>query len=287
MSNPDVVRRVCIPAASAVGRGSVPVASVVRRVSVPAARRHIWKPALLALAFLLLPLWVGCAARPATPTPSPTAALSPTLPAAPTPRQVIEVEPSGRLVSQWADSPPAIDGRVEGTWESAEPLHLPLTWGMGGTERALDVELRSLYTDQAIYFAARWSGEPPPGAAPGNGQNTVSNVLTVHWRIPEPAAQRLDCNVACHTAFADASGRLAYANAETIPQGGSEALAAAGGWNAGMWTLEWSRPLINGNPYDLQFDDREAAYSFLVKVFARVEGRPDPISARHLLVFAP
>jgi hypothetical protein len=239
------------------------------------------------LTLLLIPLWMGCAARPAAATPSPTAAPSPTLPASPTPQQVIEAEPSGRLVSQRTGSPPAMDGRVEGVWESAEPLRVPLTWGMGGTEHALDVELRSLYTDQAIHFMARWPGETPPGAAPGNGQNIVSNVLTLHWRIPEPAAQRLDCNVACHTAFADASGRLSYANAETIPQGGSEALAAAGGWDAGTWTLEWSRPLINGNPYDLQFDDRELAYSFLVKVFARVEGQPDPISGRHLLVFAP
>jgi hypothetical protein len=188
----------------------------------------------------------------------------------------------GRLVSAWTDSPPEVDGLVEDVWGTADALRLPLTWGMEVTEYALDVELRSLYTDRAIYFVAQW-----PGEAPGGPQDTVSNVFTLHWRIPDPAAQRLDCTVACHTAFADGGGRLAYANAETIPQGGGEALDAAGGWDAGTWTLEWSRPLIVRNPYDLQFDDRASAYSFLVKVFRRIEGRPDPVSKRHLLVFQP
>ena len=115
----------------------------------------------------------------------------------------------------------------------------------------------------------------------------MTNRLTVHWRIPEPAARRVDCTVVCHTAFADGEGRFAYANAETIPQGGSGALPAAGNWDGKAWTLEWSRPLLSGNPYDLQFASLDQAYTFLVKVFERVEGRPDPVSARHLLVFQP
>ena len=109
----------------------------------------------------------------------------------------------------------------------------------------------------------------------------------MHWRIPEPDAARLDCNVACHTIFADGQGRVAYANAETIPHGGSETLPVAGGWEAGTWTLEWSRPLSNGNPFDLQLENRDRAYAFMVKVFARIEGRPDPISKPYQLVFTP
>jgi hypothetical protein len=232
---------------------------------------------------------VGCVAPTAAIEPAPTITpLPPTRVPSPTPppatptRQRVPEETSGRLISAWTDSPPDVDGLVENAWERADVLRLPLTWGMGGTKHALDVELRSLYTDQAIYFVAQWPGEAPEGS-----QDTVSNVFTLHWRIPDPVAQRLDCTVACHTAFADGSGRLAYANTETIPQGGGGALDAAGGWDAGTWTLEWSRPLIVGNPYDLQFDDRASAYPFLVKVFKRVEGRPDPISERHLLVFHP
>jgi hypothetical protein len=186
----------------------------------------------------------------------------------------------GRLVSQWVGSPPTIDGSVEDVWAAAEPLLASLTWGIHGTEHALDVELRSLHTDQSVYFLARWAGQSPSGEA-----DTASNKFTLHWRIPDAEAQHLDCNVACHTAFADGSGRFVYANAETIPQGGSEALPAAGGWEGGNWTLEWSRPLLDGNPFDLQFSDLDASYVFMVKVFRQIEGRPDPVSERYSLVF--
>jgi len=224
------------------------------------------------ITLLLAAMVVGCVSRgtvPPTTTPPPMP-------------EAMTVNMAGRLVSRRVASPPVIDGRVDAVWEASVPLRLPLTWGWGGTEHALDVELRALYTDEAAYFLAQWPGEPPSGE-----EDTVFNKLTVHWRIPEAAASRLDCNVACHTAFADGQGRFVYANAETIPQGGSEALPAAGGWSAGIWTLEWSRPLINGNPFDLQFTDLDQTYLFLVKVFERVEGRPDPVSERHLLVFQP
>jgi hypothetical protein len=219
---------------------------------------------------LLAAVVVGCVSR---------ATLPPTTAPTPTP-EAMPVNAAGRLVSRRVASPPVIDGQVDAVWDTSVPLRLPLTWG--GTEHALDVELRALHTDEAVYFLAQWPGEQPFGE-----EDTVFNKLTVHWRIPEAAASRLDCNVACHTAFADGRGRFVYANAETIPQGGSEALPTAGGWSAGTWTLEWSRPLLNGNPFDLQFADLDRAYLFFVKVFERVEGRPDPVSERHLLVFQP
>jgi hypothetical protein len=159
-----------------------------------------------------------------------------------------------------------------------------LTWGVEGAEHALDVKLRALYDAQALYLLAEWPGDPPAFK-----ENTVYNQFTVHWRIPEPDAALLDCSVACHTVFADGQGRVAYANAETIPVGGSETLQAAGGWQAGggTWTLEWSRPLANANPFDLQLADRDRAYTLRIKVFARVEGRPDPVSKPVQLVFSP
>jgi hypothetical protein len=153
---------------------------------------------------------------------------------------------------------------------------------MDGSEHALDVELRALHTTESLYLLAQWPGRPPSGEA-----EVVSNLFTLHWRIPDAAAQRLDCEVACHTAHANGLGRIAYANAETIPPGGSAALEAAGGWAEGTWTLEWGRPLLTSNPYDLQFSDLDASYPFMVKVFARVKGRPDPVSGRYSLVFGP
>ena len=229
----------------------------------------------LVLCFACALLWAGCAAPPA--------AISGAGVNEPTATKAPPAEEQGeRLVARHTSSPPEIDGQVEAAWQAAEPLSVPLTWGTEGTARALDVELRALHDEQALYLLARWPGERPTGA-----ENTVYNQLTVHWRIPEPDAERLDCDVACHTVFADGQGRVAYANAETIPAGGSEALTVAGGGQEGTWALEWSRPLVSGNPFDLQLKDRERAYDFRVKVFARVEGRADPISKPHQLVFAP
>jgi hypothetical protein len=212
-----------------------------------------------------------------SPTPVPTAAPEASPTASATAAQAPAPE---RLISQWTTSPPTVDGAVDDAWAGAEPLRASLTWGIHGTEHALDVELRALHTGQAIYFLAQWPGRPPSGEV-----DTTANRLTLHWRIPDAAARHLDCDIACHTAFADGSGRFVYANAETIPQGGSEALPAAGRWEDGVWTLEWSRPLLDSNPFDLQFDDLDARYTFMVKVFEGIEGRPDPVSERHTLVF--
>jgi len=193
-----------------------------------------------------------------------------------------------RLVSRRVCRPPLVDGRVEPLWQQAPVLRLRLTWGRGG-EPAYYLVLRSVYTDQDVYFLARW-----PGSRPTGDVSTIGNKPTVHWRL-EPAAEPLAadappaiaCTVACHTAFTSGDGRLVYANAETIPQGGGEGLLAAGGWDREGWTIEWSRPLLNRNPYDLQFDDLSREYDLFVKVFERTEGRPDPVSDRLVLVFAP
>jgi hypothetical protein len=242
------------------------------------------KPGFYAL--LLAAVLVGCAATE-TATLPPAAAPTQTTPVVPTPTPTSEAMGADAnagagavLVSRRTDTPPVIDGQIEDLWTSAEPLRVPLTWGQKGTAHALDVTLRALHTGEAISFLAQWPGEPPSG-----DEDTTYNAFTLHWRIPEPAADRLDCTVVCHTAFADGKGRFAYANAETIPQGGSGALDAAGGWEAGTWTLEWRRPLASANPFDLQFDDREGSFPFMVKIFARQEGRPDPVSERYVLVF--
>jgi hypothetical protein len=240
---------------------------------------------------LVAALVVGCTAKTAVPpTTTPPAVRGSTATSTLQPTRVVTlIEPpptkmpgdvAGRLVVHQVDSPPVIDGQVDAIWTTADPLLLPLTWGMHGSQRALDVQLQGLRTDEAVYFLAQWPGEPPSGE-----KNTVSNKLTVHWRIPDAAARRLDCTVACHTANANGQGHFVYANAETIPQGGDEALPAAGGWHAGTWRLEWSRPLVSSNPFDLQFDDPKGWYLFSIKIFERIEGRADPVSPLHPLVF--
>jgi hypothetical protein len=188
------------------------------------------------------------------------------------------------LVAQHVERSPLLDGQVDDIWLDAIPLPVPLSWGRHGEEQALQVTLRSLYDDEAIYFLAEW-----PSPLPSSEPAAVRNRLTLHFDLPAPApdaAERM-CLVACHTAFADERGRLAYISAETIPPGRTSPLPAAGGWDAGTWRLEWSRPLRIDNHFDVQFEDLEQAYPFFVKVFAWQEGRADPVSPDCLLVFQP
>ena len=232
------------------------------------------------ISLILALVIVGCVAE-ATVPPPPTATVMPLPTVTP---EVSTSGVAGRLVSQRVASPPVIDGEVDAVWTTVVPLQLPLTLGLHGTEHAWDMELRALHTDEAVYFLAQWLGGPPDGE-----ENTVFNKLSVHWSIggSEAETQHLDCTVACHTAFADGQGHFVYANTETIPQGGSEPLPVAGGWHTDTWTMEWKRHLVNSNPYDLQFTDLDQAYPFFVKIFERVEGYPDPVSQRYLLVFQP
>jgi hypothetical protein len=194
---------------------------------------------------------------------------------------------SDQLVARRVAVTPSLANGRDQTWEQAEPLRVPLAWGSHGTEHALEVELSALYTDDTLHLRARWPGAPPI-AAPTGAAETTANRLTLHWRIPQtPGAPPPACDVACHTAHTDGAGRLAYVHTETIPPGGNPALAAAGGWQDGVWTLVWNRPLVSRNPYDLQFTDPAQAYPFFVKVFLDGAGRPDAVSKLHELVFEP
>jgi hypothetical protein len=190
------------------------------------------------------------------------------------------------LHSAAVDGPPPIDGVVEAIWKEASPLIAPLHYGLHGSEPAGMVELRSLHDDERVYFLARW-----PAVTPGGEPEVWRNLLTVHWRLADPGevagvstgSQGLACTVGCHTATADGYGRLVSIRTETIPPGLDEDLPAAGGWSAGMWTLEWSRPRASASPYDQDLTDPVRSYRFFVKLFLGLEDRPDPASDVHEL----
>jgi hypothetical protein len=190
------------------------------------------------------------------------------------------------LLSAATAAPPVMDGLVETTWETAPPLSALLHYGLHGDEPAGMVELRSLHDDERVYFLARWSA-----ATPGGELGTWRNLLTVHWRLVEPGAvsgavtgsEGLACTVGCHTATADGEGGLVGVRAETIPPGLEEDLPAGGGWSAGTWTLEWSRPRVSDNPYDQNLVDPAQSYRFFVKLFLGLQNQPDPTSDVHEL----
>lgn len=222
--------------------------------------------------------------RPAAPSVADIAA---TTPEAAAPAVTRAATPDARpdaLLARRVTSAPHIDGHVEASWAQAEPLVLDLLPQGGGVGALHQARLRALYDQTALYFLIEWAG-----ALPGVEPEATANLLTVHWRLPPQPEGMLPmhCDVACHTAFASGQGRIAWVNAETIPQGGRGVLPAAGGWKDGLWTFEWRRPLLSSNPYDLQFNDRQREYEFFVKLFHHGEDERDALSSRRQLVFQP
>ena len=227
------------------------------------ATGHLAKPTILLGLIMSAVLMVGLGAEPVS----------------------IAAQPDGNpriLTSQRVGCGPSLDGKDEGVWALATPLRLRLNAGIPGAASTLELELRSIHTDKELYFLATWS-EPQPEATEG----LLRNKMTMHFEIaaPWPGAQELMCLAACHTAFVDGRGRLAYIAAETIPPGQTGTLSGCGRWEDGRWRLEWSRPLVNANPFDTQFRDLNGRYSFFIKVFRGANEGADPVSETCLLAF--
>jgi hypothetical protein len=187
------------------------------------------------------------------------------------------------LVAHKVSGAPVLDGALDAAWDSVPATEIALYRRTDGKEAALRLELRAAYTDHELFFYATWPGDPP------RADGTLRNELTLHFDLAEPwpGARDVTCLVACHTAFSDGADGVAYVLAETIPPGRTDPLPAAGGWRQGRWHLEWSRPLLHKNLFDVQFDDLDKRYPFFVKIFLHTDGVADPVSASHELVFAP
>jgi hypothetical protein len=183
-----------------------------------------------------------------------------------------------------------MDGIAEAAWDRAPALTVPLHYGLHGAEPAGVAELRSLHDAEQVYFLIRW-----PSEAPGGEPGVWRNLLTVHWRLVDSGKvsgestgnEGLACTVGCHTATADGEGRLVGIRSETIPPGLDEDLPSGGGWSAGAWLLEWSRPKVSENPYDQEMSDPERDYRFFLKLFQGLDDRPDPVSDVHELRLEP
>jgi hypothetical protein len=194
------------------------------------------------------------------------------------------------LVSALTRDPPVMDGIVEPAWHQAPALTAALHYGLHGEEPAGEVELRSLYDGDHVYFLARWSA-----ATPGGEPDAWRNLATIHWRLVDPGlvsgeatgSEGLACTVACHTATADGQGHLVGIRNETIPPGLDDDLPAGGLWAEGTWLLEWSRSRTSQSPYDQHLTDPDQGYRFFVKLFQGLEGQADPVSDVHELRLGP
>ncbi len=197
------------------------------------------------------------------------------------------------LRSVATDAALVMDGVVEAAWDQAPALTAPLHYGLHGSELAGTVEMRSLHDAESVYFLARWLADSPSNEEAGDvpPELLLRNLMTVHWRLVDPgmvsgestASEGLACTVGCHTTTADGRGQLVGIRSETIPPGLNDDLPSGGGWSAGEWLLEWSRPKVSESPYDQDLADPNQSYRFFVKLFLGLEDHPDPTSDVHEL----
>lgn len=188
------------------------------------------------------------------------------------------------LTARCVASVPTLDGALEPVWSEAEPTVLDLMYGRHSVIPVATAEMRALYTADTLYLAVSWPQAEPPGP-----DGTAQNKLIVHFEVPAPwqGAADVMCLTACHTAYIDAGSQASYLTAETIPPGMALPLPVGGGWQGGQWAFEWGRPLVSENPYDVQFTDLSAEYTFFVKIVEGQPAQPDPVSGDILLRFGP
>ncbi len=121
---------------------------------------------------------------------------------------------AGVLEARRVGNPPQLDSDTDAAWRARA---LRVRWRDEDTlegHAAWEVELRCLYED--LRSPSCWL------AGPGSRQavaGTTFNRLGP-WTIPALAGGPAPaCSVACHTAYVDGQGGVAYMHSETIPQG--------------------------------------------------------------------
>lgn len=127
------------------------------------------------------------------------------------------------LTATRASQPIQIDGELEAAWQKAEPLNVRLdqltykpSTGYPGIKET-DVEIRSLYDDQNVYFVFKWK-DPTQSLArwpwvkqkdgswkqlsnldsTGNESFNYEDKLSVAWNISEKAFAKKGCEQSCH-----------------------------------------------------------------------------------------
>jgi Ethylbenzene dehydrogenase len=294
------------------------------------------------------------------------------------------------LVAKKVAAGPALDGKMDPSWQQAAPLAIKLTGGKNLPGGSTEVTLRALYDTEKIYFLAQWKvpakGErrfPFQKQADGSWKQLVDpadkggddnlyyeDKLAMIWAIKSPSVEKSGCFAGCHLGETKPFGNK-YLPAgeiadiwhwksirtgsvsqiddqylddtkydkEKSPEAGRKSDSKTGGGYAdnklvsgkpqwarkgnapappyyildsekeafddskykpgdevpgilvapftgdrgdipavvtfenGTWTLEWSRKLVTGSQYDVQFDDLKRQYAFGVAVFANAQVR--------------
>ncbi|MFQ5894678.1 MAG: ethylbenzene dehydrogenase-related protein [Nitrospinota bacterium] len=106
------------------------------------------------------------------------------------------------------ESPPSIDGRAEALWRRAAPLRVK-TFAIKkfGNRRIMEVELRALYTQEEIFFLARWKDDTQslhykPWVFDGKKwheeRDLADDAFAFNWNISSRLFPLIGCRAACH-----------------------------------------------------------------------------------------
>jgi hypothetical protein len=122
------------------------------------------------------------------------------------------------LVAKKVTAPPALDGKMDATWQQAAPLVVKLNGGKNLPGGATEVILRALYDAEKVYFVAQWKvpakGErrfPFQKQADGSWKQLVDpadkggddnlyyeDKLAMIWAIKAPTFEKSGCFAGCH-----------------------------------------------------------------------------------------
>ena len=294
------------------------------------------------------------------------------------------------LVAKKVAAPPALDGKMDATWQQTTPLVVKVSGGKNLPGGSTEVTLRALYDAEKVYFVAQWKvpakGErrfpfqkQPDGswkqlvdpADKGGDDNLYyEDKLAMIWAIKSPSFEKSGCFAGCHlgetkpygnkylpageiadiwhwksirtgsvgqiddqylddtkydkekapeagrksdpkTGGGYADNKLVTGKPQWARQGNAPAppyyildsekeafddskykpgdevpgilvapftgdrgeIPAVATFENGTWTLEWSRKLVTGSQYDVQFGDLKKRYAFGIAVFANAQVR--------------
>lgn len=128
-------------------------------------------------------------------------------------------QPKNLLVAKKAAAAPTLDGTVDESWKSAEPLTVKVVGGRNLPGGTTDVSIRALYTADTVYFLMQYKDETnsvrrspwqkqadgswkklgDPNDKGGDNNLYYEDKWAVIWNINSPAFEQRGCLSACHT----------------------------------------------------------------------------------------
>lgn len=224
------------------------------------------------------------ASNPATSSPQISPALLETLLATNGPKQKEDLTPAGilKVTLVKPGKLPAPSEANEPVWNQAKSLKVEL----GAASQGATLDLQALSDGQDIVFLAHWKEAGPP---PAEAASAITNKFTIFWRLDPQwlVAHPNTCHTSCHTMYSAPAQptRLERFSLSAIGVSSSGGLNGVGYWEAGQWTLHWSRPLTNRYLSDVQFNDLGKRYPFRIEVFPWKEGGIPQVSVRYAMEF--